>query len=92
VNKVAASTSKAIRFNRIGGPDVLQWADAAIPPTGPGHVRLHTTTVAVNFREVLVRRGHIRIEVKHTYALRDAAQAHSDLDGRKITGSIALVV
>jgi NADPH:quinone reductase len=39
----------------------------------------------------LVGRGAVRIDVGQTYALRDAAQAHRDLEGRKTTGSTVLV-
>jgi NADPH2:quinone reductase len=34
-----------------------------------------------------VASGQVRIEVNQTYALRDAAQAHRDLEARKTTGS-----
>ena len=39
----------------------------------------------------LVQRGRIRIEVNQTYALRDAAQAHRDLEARRTTGSTVLI-
>jgi NADPH2:quinone reductase len=39
----------------------------------------------------LVGRGAVRIDVGQTYALRDAAQAHRDLEGRKTTGSTVLL-
>jgi NADPH2:quinone reductase len=39
----------------------------------------------------LVGRGAVRIEVGQTYALRDAAQAHRDLEGRKTIGSTVLL-
>jgi NADPH2:quinone reductase len=39
----------------------------------------------------VVRSGKVQIAVGHTYPLRDAAQAHRDLEGRKTTGSIVLV-
>jgi NADPH:quinone reductase len=39
----------------------------------------------------LVGRGAVRIDVAQTYALRDAAQAHRDLEGRKTTGSTVLL-
>jgi NADPH2:quinone reductase len=38
-----------------------------------------------------VKTGKVKIPVNHTYALKDAAQAHSDLEGRKTTGSIVLL-
>jgi NADPH2:quinone reductase len=39
----------------------------------------------------LVGRGAVRIDVGQTYPLRDAAQAHRDLEGRKTTGSTLLL-
>ena len=38
-----------------------------------------------------VTSGKVKIEVTGTYKLGDAAKAHSDLEGRKTTGSIILV-
>jgi NADPH2:quinone reductase len=38
----------------------------------------------------VVASGKVKIEVTGTYKLADAAQAHSDLEGRKTTGSIIL--
>lgn len=39
----------------------------------------------------LVERGRIEIAVNQTYALRDAAQAHRDLEARKTTGCTVLI-
>jgi NADPH:quinone reductase len=39
----------------------------------------------------LVQRGCVRIEVNQKYALRDAAQAHRDLEARRTTGSTVLI-
>ena len=39
----------------------------------------------------VVKSGAVKISVTATYPLRDAAQAHRDLEGRKTTGSIVLV-
>ena len=38
-----------------------------------------------------VSSGKVKVEVSGTYKLADAAQAHSDLEGRKTTGSVILV-
>ena len=35
--------------------------------------------------------GHVKIGVSRTYALKDAARAHRDLEGRKTTGSSVLI-
>ena len=39
----------------------------------------------------MVMTGKVTIEISHTYALKDAAQAHADLEARKTTGSIVLI-
>ena len=39
----------------------------------------------------MVITGKVTIEISHTYALRDAPQAHADLEARKTTGSIVLI-
>ena len=50
-------TTKAIRFHRTGGPDVLRLEEVELGEPGPGQVRLRQTAIAVNFRDVLIRRG-----------------------------------
>jgi NADPH:quinone reductase len=39
----------------------------------------------------IVQSGKVKVEVKHNYALKDAAQAHRDLEARKNTGSSILI-
>jgi NADPH2:quinone reductase len=39
----------------------------------------------------VVKSGKVRIEVNQTYSLKDAAQAHRDLESRKTTGSTVLL-
>jgi NADPH:quinone reductase len=39
----------------------------------------------------VVTKGIVKIEVSHEYALKDAVQAHKDLEGRKTTGSVVLI-
>ena len=48
---------KAFRFYQHGGPEVMQWEDVDVPPPAAGQVRMRNTAVAVNYRDVLVRRG-----------------------------------
>ena len=40
----------------------------------------------------VVSKGIVKINVNHTYPLKDAVQAHRDLEARKTTGSIVLTV
>jgi NADPH2:quinone reductase len=39
----------------------------------------------------VVKKGAVKIQVGHTYPLKEAAQAHRDLEARKTTGSIVLL-
>ena len=39
----------------------------------------------------VVKSGKVKIEINQTYALKDAAQAHRDLESRKTTGSTVLI-
>jgi NADPH2:quinone reductase len=54
---------KAFRFYQHGGPEVLRWEDAGIPPPAAGQVRMRNTAVAVNYRDVLIRRGSHEVKV-----------------------------
>ena len=40
----------------------------------------------------VVLSGAVKIEVNQTYALKDAARAHTDLEGRRTTGSTVYTV
>ena len=49
--------SKAFRYHQHGGPEVLGIEDVEVGPPGPGQVRIRNKAVAVNFRDVLLRKG-----------------------------------
>src|SRR5215469_1866810 len=53
--------TQAIRFHAVGGPEVLQLEEIALGPPGRGEVLLHNAAIAVNFRDILVRRGAHRV-------------------------------
>lgn len=40
-----------------GGPEVIAWVDRALPPPGPGEVRMRNTAVGLNFIDTYHRRG-----------------------------------
>jgi NADPH2:quinone reductase len=48
---------KAIRFEKTGGSEVLQFVDYDLPPPGPGQVQVHHTAVGVNFIDTYYRSG-----------------------------------
>jgi NADPH2:quinone reductase len=39
----------------------------------------------------VVKNGHVKIEVNQEFALKDAAEAHRALEGRKTTGATVLI-
>jgi NADPH2:quinone reductase len=47
----------AVRVHQPGGPEVLTFEDVALPPPGPGEVRVRQTAVGVNFIDVYFRTG-----------------------------------
>ena len=49
--------SRAFRFHEHGGPQVLRFEDVEIGAPGPGEVRIRNVAVAINYRDVLMRRG-----------------------------------
>lgn len=48
---------KAVRIHQNGGPEVLRYEDAELPPPGPGEVRVRHTAIALNYSDINVRRG-----------------------------------
>jgi NADPH2:quinone reductase len=49
--------TKAVRFHKTGGPEVLQLEDVALPEPGPGQVRVRHTAIGVNFIDTYQRSG-----------------------------------
>src|ERR1700709_2569272 len=48
---------KAIRFDQVGGPEVLKFVDVELPAPAPGQVRVRHTAVGVNFIDTYHRSG-----------------------------------
>jgi NADPH2:quinone reductase len=48
---------KAIRFEKVGGPEVLQLEDITLAQPGPGQVRIRHTAIGVNFIDTYHRSG-----------------------------------
>ena len=55
--------SKAIRFHRQGGPEVLQLDDIQVAAPGPGQVRIRHTAIGVNFVDTYQRSGLYPMQV-----------------------------
>ena len=64
----------------------------ATRPTLQTHIASREDLVAcANDLFDVVGRGIVKIDVNQTYALKDAAQSHRDLESRKTTGSTVLI-
>ena len=48
---------KAMPLRQHGGPEVMRGTTCRCPSPAPGEVRIRHTAVALNFRDILVRRG-----------------------------------
>ncbi|MDL2358243.1 MAG: quinone oxidoreductase [Pseudomonadota bacterium] len=49
--------AKAIRMNRSGGPEVLEYVDVEVGEPGPGEARVRHAAIGVNFIDVYFRTG-----------------------------------
>jgi len=49
--------SKAIRFHKLGGPEVLVYEDVPVGDPGPGQARIRHTAIGVNFIDTYQRTG-----------------------------------
>lgn len=54
---------KAIRFEKTGGPEVLQWKDIDLAPPAKGEVRVRHTAVGVNFIDTYHRSGLYKLRL-----------------------------
>ena len=50
--------AQAIRFDEIGGPEVLELETVEVGEPGPGQARVRHSYVAVNFIDIYFRTGH----------------------------------
>jgi NADPH:quinone reductase len=51
------STTRLIRVQATGGPEVLHWEEAPLPPVGPGQARIRHHYAGLNFIDVYHRTG-----------------------------------
>lgn len=49
--------ARIVRFSRLGGPEVLRLDEVAVPPPGPGEVRIRAKALGLNRAEALLRSG-----------------------------------
>jgi NADPH2:quinone reductase len=53
----------AVRFDRLGGPEVLRLAEVEVGEPGPGQARVRHTYVAVNFIDIYFRTGRYPLDL-----------------------------
>jgi NADPH2:quinone reductase len=54
---MATQTMKAIQYDKLGGPEVLQVVTLPVPEPPPGFIRVRNHAVAINFHDINTRRG-----------------------------------
>lgn len=89
-----------VSFGNASGP-VTSFAPASLGAKGSLYLtRPSLVTYTATRKELeasakalftMVKSGKVKIEINQTYALKNAKQAHSDLEGRKTTGSTILI-
>ncbi|MDH7973587.1 quinone oxidoreductase [Sphingomonas sp. AR_OL41] len=55
--------ARVARIERTGGPEVILWGDADLPPPGAGEVRMRNTAVGLNFIDIYHRKGLYPVEL-----------------------------
>ena len=64
---------KAIRIEKNGGPEVLEYRDYDLPPPGPNEVRVRHTAIGVNFIDIYHRTGLYPVPLPSGIGLEAAA-------------------
>jgi NADPH:quinone reductase len=52
---------KAIRIEEYGGPETLRLGNLELPDPGPGEVHIKLLAAGLNFVDVHLRRGELRV-------------------------------
>ncbi len=72
---------KTATFTRTGGPEVIEWRDAELPPPGPGEVRMRHQAVGLNYIDTYHRRGIYPVELPSGLGLEAAGVVEAVGDG-----------
>ncbi|MBK7161854.1 MAG: quinone oxidoreductase [Sphingomonadales bacterium] len=60
---MSADTARRAIIRSFGGPEVIELEDLALPPPGPGEVRMRSTAIGFNFIDTYHRSGLYPIEL-----------------------------
>ena len=55
--------ARVARIERTGGPEVIEWVDAELPPPGPDEVRVRHSAIGLNFIDTYHRSGLYPVEL-----------------------------
>ena len=58
--------TKAVRFHKTGGPEVLQFEDVQVGEPGQGQARIRHTAIGVNFIDTYQRSGLYPMQLPQT--------------------------
>jgi NADPH2:quinone reductase len=75
------TSTHAIRIERTGGPDVLQWQELPLGSPGPGEVRVRHGAIGVNFIDVYHRTGLYPLQFPAGLGLEAAGTVEAVGDG-----------
>lgn len=81
--------SRTIRFSQAGGPEVLEFVDAATPEPGPGEIRIKVKAIGINRAEAMWRIDQYIEPVKFPAGLGYEAAGIVDALGKDVSGFAA---
>ena len=81
--------AKAIRFDHIGGPEVLRMEQVEVGDPGPGQARVRHSYVAVNFIDTYFRTGTYPLALPNGLGS-DAVLRHIQTGRRKASAEMAV--
>ncbi|MBS0478362.1 MAG: quinone oxidoreductase [Proteobacteria bacterium] len=73
--------AKVATITETGGPEVIQWRDADLPPPAAGEVRMRTTAVGLNYIDTYHRRGIYPIDLPSGLGVEAAGVVETVGDG-----------
>jgi NADPH:quinone reductase-like Zn-dependent oxidoreductase len=78
--------SRTIKFTKVGGPDVLEFVETAVPAPGPAEVRIKVKAIGINRAESMWRQDDYVEPVKFPAGLGYEAAGVVDAVGRDVAG------
>ena len=78
--------SRTIKFTKVGGPDVLEFVETAVPAPGPTEVRIKVKAIGINRAELMWRHDAYIEPVKFPAGLGYEAAGVVDAVGRDVAG------